>query len=856
MNINTKDFLKDILKQYLVYVKVKEEIDLEVFNNYLKENKTFEVIYIKLEYETRIKEHIGIMFSKVQEAVKSEEKKEKIIEEITKEINGRELKIRDVKQFIEIFIDLVKYYEKNTSVKPQKASNSFLTYDEYLKNPDSFYNFYGLRNEIVDVIKLFIPDIYSVVKVDFGSEVDEKTFENEDICFNSIELLQQQKILLVAGAYGSGKTVFLKKLHYFLQKEKNENVFTLQCKDLMEVLEGKKEKFFELLDYLNDKNENGYILLDALDDLNVKIDSSEGHKTYLIQCLNWLMEFLLLRKNYYILVTSRNYVSIENRQKEMEVYQEFANSYVDEFNSTIFSYIKVRDMSIEDSNKWIKLYNEITGKDVTKSRIKEENHRVANGFSNPLFLYIVLRSYNRSKSQNIYDYYNNFINETIKGKYALESTRGAKALNWYKEGGISKYRELLESIAFDILNRNQNKLDELKYTTEEFPVLGNKVLNENFYIGFDEFSEATKSKFESFEPTGEDYANLINCFFVVKMGNHVFFKDTNIMFVLCANHIYSTLNQIIENENGNFKFENLSEMKMVNFYPMLLDFILYLIKKDHKECAFCNYSYSAIIENEFIKKKMVSYTKEDVDLISKLLLLYVIFLKFNRNIYTEKLELQHFLKDVMHYVNIYKEKQYIGTKERYAYSIERYFMEISFMGVLAKRLNLKYYNFKGALLEKSIFLQCKFDDTNMENIRIETKLEFELCRMTKMSLSSTENNSNAQIDIKDSFIENAEFKINKRISFKRCYLKNATIDIIPEGVAIFEDCIFEKLVLKSSNIGAKRYISIKNCIFKNPIVIQDLKKALIKKEGDCLKSTDSMFFSSARISEGITLEGF
>lgn len=856
MIINTKDFLRDILKQYLEYTKVRDQIDGEVFNKYLEENKTFEIIHIKSEFKVRIKKHIGIMFSEIQDAVKSEAKKEKIIEEIIKEINGSELKIPDIRQFIEIFIDLIKYYEQNTTSNLDKTSNSFIAYDEYLKNPDSFYNFFGLRNEIANVKKLFIPDIYSLVKVDCGYEVEEKTFEKENICIKSLELLQQQKIMLVSGAYGSGKTVYLKKIHYFLKIERNENVVILQCKDLIEALEGKKESFFELLDCVNNTDEQCYILLDALDDLNIKINSINGYETYLVRCLNWLMEFLLFKKNYYILLTARNYVSIENGQTEMEAYQEFANSYIDEFNLTTFSYIKVSGMRIEDSNKWITLYNEITGKDITKNEIKDENHRIANGFSNPLFLYIVLRSYNRNKSQNIYDYYNNFINETIQGKYALESARGAKALHLYREDGISKYRELLESIAFDILNHNQNKLEELKYTTEEFPVLGNKVLNKNFYISFDEFSEATKKKFTSLEPTREDYANLINCFFVVKMGKQVFFKDANIMFVLCANHIYNTLSVIIEKENGVFQFENLLEIRMVNFYPMLLDFILYLIKKDHKESIFCSYCYSAIIENELIKKKMVSYTKEDVDLVSKLLLLYVVFLKFNRNSYTKSLELQHFLKDVMHYVNIYKEKQYIESKERYAYSIERYFMEISFMGVLAKRLNLKYYNFKGALLEKSIFLQCKFDDTNMENIRIETKLEFELCRMSNLVFSSTENDCNAQIDIKDSFVDNVEFKINKVIIIKRCYLKNVRIDILPKGKVIFEDCIFEKLSLKSSNIGTKRYILIRNCIFKNPISIRELKTALIKKEGDSLKPSDCTFFIPYKIAEGISLQGF
>ena len=224
-----------------------------------------------------------------------------------------------------------------------------------------------------------------------------------------------------------------------------------------------------------------------------------------------------------------------------------------------------------DISIWIDRYPFKRGSYVDKKTIKEQNGKIINALKNPLFLYAFVKQYeikNRIEShEGYYYYYEQFIEQTIQGKYREESLLGAKVIS----DNTKKYRDLLQRIAYDILRIHSNRICSIVESiqiSEEYPLLSDVLQKHKFWITIDEFSETTNLCFENLKSESIDKANFINCYFLRTVDKTLFFTDVNILFALASERIFKQFMVICKKER--FDITDLNSLDVINFYPQMI----------------------------------------------------------------------------------------------------------------------------------------------------------------------------------------------------------------------------------------------------------------------------------------------
>lgn len=722
--------------------------------------------------------------------------------------------------------------------------------DIYSKEKEDYYKFSRRKKEKGTVDNVFLPSIYSFHSVDISLKKEKICLKNTDnretLMKNILEILNSQRLLLIVGDYGSGKTVLLKAVHKMINEMNNTVSFTSLCQYMFPYIQNNdKKRVFFFWDSLRAEGRKRYIFLDSLDDLN--LPSENGKNNCLDTCMDWIVEYLTKRPDCSFIVTSRNYVQINHGKKET-IQRDMAENYYIRFDMEQFAFIKTRELKSEEIATWIEEYSKLYKVNISKTGVKERFKRIINSLKNPLFLFIFMESCIQNgihDNKQYYCYYQEFIEQTIEGKYYFETYNAAYVLQ--EEKFVRQYQELLEYIAFDILQNNNKDINELgDELWEKEVLLGERLSNRNYYLRMSQFSTVTANKLNQMWENHQELkdANLLNCYFIAKEGDLLFFRDVNILFLLASNRIYKNLWEIIEKNNDGFKLDDLGEIQMIDFYPQLLDFMLYQIQVDGRQDEFFRYAYYAVRE-ENLQNKFVLLKNDNPDIIAKILLLYIIFIKFNRNNYQAE-ELRHIIKDMIHYNKLYKNLRYLkqGTS-KYIYSIERYFMGINLIGAEVRRLNLKYYNFQGTTISDTVFKQCQFYDNNFQKVKTKD-VKFEMCDIKKLKLNA--DRGSQEVKINDCYLSDSELSGLKKLSIKDCRLQDVTISVYARDEVILENCIVYSLYIKSLGSGNSGIVKFNNCIFKSQIALKEMK-GKIEIAGKCIKvSADNLFKNQENVS--------
>lgn len=733
----------------------------------------------------------------------------------------------------------------------QEGLNSSVMEDTYAAEGDVYYQFTRRPNEKCTVENMFLSGIYSFFSINdaLDDEIEnEEEMDNKEALFNkTFNTLQQQRVLLIAGDYGSGKTIFLKAFHQLIYRMENVVVFTSFCRHIIPFIQKEsREGLYSFLESLHEDGKKHYILLDGLDDLNVPLSDSES---YLEQCISWLMDYFKQKEDYYLLITSRNYIDMGRNHGE-KIQEYMAYYYTICFKEDNFQFIKTREFNLQEIETWIEQYARIHGLYANKTTVKQDYKRIIKSLANPLFIYIFMERYKKNgfnAEEKYYCYYQEFVKQTIEGKYYFEVSNGAYVLQ--ENDFVSQYQELLEYVSFDILQHNNEIIELGDEIWKEEILLGERLLNRNYYLWMRQFSEVTEKKMDGMYKKGMKEANLLNCYFIAKEGDFIFFRDINILFLLAANRVYKSLWEVIQRKDCVFSDEDMKDIQAISFYPQLLDFVLYQIVKDGRRDAFWRYTYDAI-SKEAVTGKLLLFQKEKSDVVSKILLLYIIFIKLNDKSY-QMVELRHFMKDMNHYNKLYKEVKYQKkSPDKYIYSVERYFMGVNLSGATINRLNLKFYNFQGASLSDVVFYQCRFYDNNFKNINLK-KLTFKLCSMQKLDLINGKKENQSILCMENCQLNQCRLTGVRRMEIKGSRLDDVTLNISAHEEFELEECNIYVLHIKSEDGKNTGKIKFSNCVFNSQISLTEMK-GKIEVSKKCVKNFEGKLFVNCR---NVDIEG-
>lgn len=694
--------------------------------------------------------------------------------------------------------------------------------------------FYLFESDDCEVETVFTLNNYYI------TEIESKEASSHIQSFdNIIDLINRQRYLLVTGPYGSGKTTLLKRL-YLEYRRRGTVVYAFDARDLVEtVCSGREFEFNRFFDCVCDVD--AIILIDALDDLNVA--HSTGSDISLLETfIGCMFNYLKRNKRISFVVGSREYAYIGDT-KEDSVAEKFF--YYTE-NHQEMKFLKASWFEAADVNNRIDKYPMKNGVYLNKRIIKDENKKITNALHNPLFLYAFIKQYEETKEikahEGYYYYYEKFIDQTIQGKYHYEALGRANVIS----DNVKKYKNLLQKIAYDILNTNSNRIRSIinpLQVLDDEPLLAEKLQEHKFCITFEDFSQATKECFDQLKSESIDKANFINCYFLKVVGNTIFFTDVNILFSLASERIYLQLMELAEKEA--FDLCDLDRLDVIDFYPQVIDYVLYKISTSGDKKALRVYLRSFVLNRDIRNRIDVAgkNAKEIGETFAQILMMYILFFKLCKNTFSD--EYGHIFKEMIFYVNAYKTYSHENMSSKEIFTVERYFMRNVLTDIFLKRVNLKHFNFKGSVIRDSRFMQCKLMDTSLQDSELQGKITFDLCEFNDVNMKTKKIEEDNSVLFRDCIVKKMELTSRKRCRFIRCFVEHINIDFRNGDQMIFEECL-----IKNINIIAEQFkpsdvkIIFSACTFETQI-------DLTKYEGKIEIKSKSINLKGGNLFKGI-----
>lgn len=673
--------------------------------------------------------------------------------------------------------------------------------DLYKINRENYYLLFSY-DKSCSVQDMFLCENYFWEKVNPEKADSEKVDKPIKDLSNITEKIGQQRFILITGSYGSGKTILLKNLHS-MYMQKRFNVYTFNAVDLFEILQKGKQYFYLFCKDTVKDEKRTIIFIDSIDDLNLPKEL-DPRSTWLDTLWEYIFSAREKLKKLHFVVSGRLYSTTENEDSSIaERMYMYSTSDMEE------GYIvKTKPFSSETIGKWIKQFAQKKGlKDVDKSVIKKEHKKIISALETPLFLYIFMKKYKEEKNvqskEGYYFYYESFLEKTIRGKYWDEKKEGANVI----KNQTKQYKRLLQQLAFEILKKYN---EDIKKTIvdaniiDSEPLLADELQSRKYVLSQKEFSGIVQKMYDEIDSTGNiNKANYINCYFIKMLENSIFFTDTNILFVLAAEKIYNQLLECILNSEQ-FNIKDLDKVDVIDFYPQILDYIIYKIKKDRVHKEEISIYFQSFVVNTNIKNRLIPFNdnQQSSETLSQIIMLYIIFFKLNQEGFASR-EYIHIFKELMQYVNMYKTLKYSQGIDTTIYTVERYFMNIHLNNAVIKRINLKAFNFQESKISDVVFEQCKLDETNFESVLAKGMIEFRLCRIKNCNFmlnNSPELKIEYEMRIGDCNIINTKLQV-KKLRFMRCFIKDICLYLKGSDEVMFDNCVIETLHIE--NIKSK-----------------------------------------------------
>lgn len=726
---------------------------------------------------------------------------------------------------------------------PKENLLDLLAFDR--SKEDRFYNYF-FADPSIKINQFFLFDNYRIISLTEESPELNKHNANSSQHIEStdqiISIAKEQGILLITGMYGTGKTALIKKLMLELAQG-TDLVYYFQAKDLLPFIEGlivsqtrqadnvaNNKKMMsgnldEAFDRLSIHGQAAFIFIDEIEDLNTAFCEDE---VYLNRFLSWVCAYQQKHPNYFFILGSRKYAQLDEN-KEICVADTLFEEYYQKncTQRTLFTLVHTTQFSSDARREWIEEYAARNGKYITYAEIKKTYGKITNAMKTPIFLFAFMRRYTTSPiSQDMvgyYFYYSKFIEETIDGRFGFGQRAGLLQGGHIKTG---QFKAILRQIAFSILKKKERYLSAKIYhesIMEEYPLLADELTNHKFGIRLEELEQLMPH-------TEYEKASLINCYFFNMDTRRVYFTDTNILFALAAEYIYESISEIAQKNDLVFKTSHLKEIKLVRLYPHLVDYVIYLLEKDD-ERAYIEAYLNSFVLNPAVRCHYIDMSEQDSNVVERILLLYVLFIKTNQQSYQRE-GYSHVLKEILYYVNAYKTNFYLSPGNEYAYTIERYFMRLQLYGLKLKRVNLKSYNFQGSIItDESSFSQCNFFDTNMYHVVMDGTT-FDLCNFNdvkKFRLKSPPNpQKKFQVIFRNCRIINSSFSVRSAL-FQNCRLENLHLDLDKNSDVIFENCFIKNLSVNVYNKLKSHIPLFRNCCFENAPSISNFAQEDIAK---------------------------
>lgn len=700
----------------------------------------------------------------------------------------------------------------------------------YKSGSSDFYRYF-VADSSVGISDFFLLDNYRMLTLTEDDSLLSSYNRNLESNIKDLQevrnILQNQGILLITGMYGTGKTALMKKLHFELSHNTEDLVYYFQANSLIQVINEVwmntfdqtvtaitiksviQKRLEECFDELSSSEKQVYIFIDELEELNVALDKNTA---YLDLFLFWLCSYQVQHSNYFFILASRKYAQID-KGKEICVADTLFCEYCYAYNGrrTTFALIQTGQFSPKARNVWIEEYASRNNKSITFTEIKKTYGKIVSAMSTPIFLFAFMRRYVSNFAlqdvKGYYYYYSKFIDETISGRFGLGQHSNLFITKKFTE---RDYRNILRQIAFSILKNSEKYLNAEIYEesiVEEQPLLADELTERKFEILLSDLGEFM-------QPMEYEKASLINCFFFNMDNRRIYFTDTNILFALAAEYIFESICMLAQTNNMKFEVNHLNQVNLVRLYPHLVDYIIYLLETSKDKDEIIAY-ITSFVEHPAIKSHYLNMSEQGSDFVEKILLLYILFIKTNKQSYN-KPEYSHMFKEILYYVNAYKTKFYLSLEKEYAYTIERYFMKLNLHYLELKRMNLKNFNFQGSRITGNCkFIQCKFDNTNFCDVIMDCT-KFELCEIKNIKELSLKwpngVHGEYQITFNNCRILNCKFAL-QAVRFCNCKINNLRIDSKEGRVIVFENCFIGKLWIDVYSHSTSHRPVFVNCIF-------------------------------------------
>lgn len=613
----------------------------------------------------------------------------------------------------------------------------------------------------------------------------------------SLRIIESQSILFITGAYGAGKSLLSRLLQLRLLEQGFDTVFVGANKLLRE-----RNGHGSIYRLIHDKakvSEKLHVFIDAFDELNSLFNHDMNRETELLKEL-----IDSCKKADAVLVI--NYRTLEPDEEYVQYFSPIL-CILEYYNQSIIDFIRINYFNSSKVREWVDNHADLMQSKYERRLIVDNIHNVNKNFivacQNPLLLYIIARDfYNASMEfqniKNIYDLYSRFVDDTIQGKFAEETTVGNPVI---QQLGKEGYKKMLQEIAFEISKKSKH------FTIIESSNPDDLILdrNEKIYSISDKDTEACVARIASLQLPGVQLnmkaldLKLLNCYFFSQYQKTWRFKDNNILFFFLAEKIYGYIGKTIElyqnDTDLNPIFEALKGCAEVALHPITIELLLNKLSEIPSDSRQVFVHILRCLINKELTLSVSANThdfKIDYQKINLDIFLCILFVQLNREGYHG---ISFFFKRFTWYLSIAKR-----INPNMVFLAKRFYKSAQISEAEFRRVNLKGYNFDETILKEVKFIQSKIYGVRKNNSQL-YDVKYLLCEMHDVELD----NWSGYIEFENCLVKTLVIKNpmeKPHISFDKCSLIDLqiTCDKKRSFSISLKNCYIQKIIVNNCEL--------------------------------------------------------